>query len=361
MVRADKRVVARLNVGHDDDGKPIKVEKYFTGKGAKEAAQSWLNEQLVLHGKGVNLTPNKVTFGELAIEFLTVKKALRSATTYDKYKALHKTHLAEWDDLKPVEALAKAQGLILRLTKDHASATVREVWQIARQIFDMALERDLIRRIPKMQLPEIRNRVPRLYTDDQLRELVLVAQNSSYAPALWLELGSGLRRGEVLALTWDDILEDRVVVNKGLIRDGGNVVVKNKPKTQAGDRVVYVPAFIMDKIHALPHHKSGIVFPSEVGGYVAPWNFTRQFRAWRKAVDAKMEKAKKKDPKFTYTPLLDARFHDLRHLFVSWMHPAGCQDEGVYSTGRTRGYQNPCREIFACFRTGTQGCRKARR
>ena len=323
LVRADKRVVARLNIGPNDEGKPIRIEKYFTGKQAKQDAQAWLNEQIVLHGKGVNLNPIKVTFGELAQEFLVIKKALRSATTYDKYKALHRSHLADWDNLKPNEALAKAQGLILRLTTDHSSATVREVWQIARQIFEMALEKDLIRRIPKMQLPEIRNRVPRLYTDEQLRELIAVAQKSRYAPALWLELGSGLRRGEVLALKWDDILEDRVVINKGLIRDGGKVVVKDEPKTKAGDRLVFVPKFIMDKIHALPHHKSGIVFPSEVGSYVAPWNFTRQFRNWREAVDKKMEEKVKKDPDFSYVPLADARFHDLRHLFVSWMHRLG--------------------------------------
>ena len=57
LVRDDKRVVARLNIGQKDDGKPIRIEKYFTGKQAKAEAQIWLNEQIVLYGKGVNLNP----------------------------------------------------------------------------------------------------------------------------------------------------------------------------------------------------------------------------------------------------------------------------------------------------------------
>jgi len=332
FVRKDGRVIARLNAGRDENGKPIPVEKVFGKpdtpkdlKLIKEAAQNWLNEQLVLYSKGVNIIPSKITFGKLSAEFLLLKKALkRSPTTLDKYASIVKNHLAEWDDLRPSEAAEKAQALMMRISLARKPATAHEVWQIARQIFEMALDRDLIRRIPKVQLPTIESRVPDLYTPDQLRDLVAVANKSNYAPVLWLEIGSGARIGELLALTHKDLGKDYIVINKGLIRDGGKVALKPSPKTEAGDRKIYVPDFIMDAINALPHHKkSNLVFPSETGTYISPWNFGRQWRAWCEALDKSYEKRQAKEPDFEYTPITGARFHDLRHQFVSMMHSLG--------------------------------------
>ncbi len=83
--------------------------------------------------------------------------------------------------------------------------------------------------------------------DEQFVTLMQIAERSQYGKALWLELGAGLRKDEILAL---DIKDDRVIITKTLIRNGNKQVVKHQqPKTPAGYREVFVDPYIMAKIN----------------------------------------------------------------------------------------------------------------
>lgn len=109
-----------------------------------------------------------------------------------------------------------------------------------------------------------------------------------YAVAV-LALHLGLRRGELLALRWDDVDLDecRMVVRGSLIRVKGAGLRVNPPKTAASVRVLPIvePCLSALREHrrdqaaerlAAPYwHDASIVFASPAGTYLDPRNVTR--------------------------------------------------------------------------------------
>ena len=59
---------------------------------------------------------------------------------------------------------------------------------------------------------------------------------------------SGLRRGELIPLTWGDIdFKERTIrVNKSVEMVNGCSVLKSGAKTQAGNRTVNIPIILVD-------------------------------------------------------------------------------------------------------------------
>ena len=120
----------------------------------------------------------------------------------------------------------------------------------------------------------------------------------------YLELSSGLRRGELLALQWEDLnVKERILtVNKQVTRMEGELDV-TEPKTKNSVRKVALSQQAVDLLgqeHEL-HPDNPILFPSpRTGGYWSPDAVSRINRKLLK--NAGIEE--------------HVRFHDLRHPYV---------------------------------------------
>jgi len=102
--------------------------------------------------------------------------------------------------------------------------------------------------------------------------------------------GTGLRRGELLGLRWQDVDLDRgeLHVRRSLSRatDG---LRERTPKSAAGVRVVPLAAAVVDVLRqhrkaqsadrlAVPHWQDvGVVFASEVGSYLEPRGWSKWY------------------------------------------------------------------------------------
>lgn len=91
--------------------------------------------------------------------------------------------------------------------------------------------------------------------------------------AYWI-LYTGLRRGELLALTWDDVdlTAGQITVNKSVYYSDGTTHVKD-PKTESGVRVLPIFAKLREKITP----GTGLVFPGAKehmteGEFLVQWN-----------------------------------------------------------------------------------------
>ena len=83
-------------------------------------------------------------------------------------------------------------------------------------------------------------------------------------------LGTGLRIGEALAVTWDALdLEARTVeVRATVIRQRGvGLVLQPRPKTRSGWRVLHLPVWLVELLKARPRvaNEWDVVFPSQQG------------------------------------------------------------------------------------------------
>lgn len=150
---------------------------------------------------------------------------------------------------------------------------------------------------------------------------LLAAVHADYRIPLALAAGTGLRRGELLALTWPAVdLEDRprIRVDGTLQRADGALVVL-PPKTERSRRIVPLPATLTDALRrqraeqnerrllAGPAWNAGdFVFDRGDGQPFDPDTFSKAFRSAARSIG-----------------LDGVRLHDLRHGFASMLVSAG--------------------------------------
>lgn len=115
----------------------------------------------------------------------------------------------------------------------------------------------------------------------------------------------GLRSGEMLALTGDDIDFNRgvIIVRKGLSKVGGSYVIST-PKTSASRRVVQMPPFLEEEPSALMYGKA--TAPNE---RIFPFTHHKLRKRLQQGADE--------------AGLPHIRVHDLRHSYVSLLIDLG--------------------------------------
>ena len=86
------------------------------------------------------------------------------------------------------------------------------------------------------------------WTHEQFKAFIAgIPEPDPYHAAFMVLYYTGMRRGELLALTVEDITQDEIRINKTYnIIDGKEVI--NAPKTAAGNRSVTIPAFLYERI-----------------------------------------------------------------------------------------------------------------
>ena len=332
-IKRAERKDGRFEVKITEDGK--RISKYFE---SSAEANAWRTQQKALQLQGITLIPDRVPFGILAQAWLEAKKGDVRQTTSESYRYLYDHHIKEeFADKTPQQVADGWQNYINKMKKNYSASTTIKLNFLIKAVMEVALDRDLIRKLPRIiGLPSPVKRQPEPMTIDQIKILIRASAKSRYSPILWLELSTGLRRGEILALEWTDLSGNSVSVTKSLevTRDKGLVI--QPPKTKAGKRKIDIEPVIMKKIQAMPIIRtkapdgktvtSKIVFCTTNGTYLSPTNFSKRFRSWVRVADKLIywENIKRRrDELEEIPPITGRRFHDLRHQFGSLLADLG--------------------------------------
>ncbi len=183
--------------------------------------------------------------------------------------------------------------------------------------------------------PRIERYEGQTLTGDQAMKLLEVAKGSRIEALLLLALTTGMRKGELLALRWDDMdLEKGVLyVQRTVSRIPGRGYMESEPKTKSSRRRIVLPGVAIEvlKEHCSNQEKArvkagekwndgGIVFANNYGGFLRPDTVLDAFRQLLKEAG-----------------LPPMRFHDLRHsaatiLFVAGVNPKVIQELLGHST-----------------------------
>lgn len=180
-----------------------------------------------------------------------------------------------------------------------------------------------------------------IWSPEEATRFLATAREHRLYPAFYLAMCSGLRRGEILGLRWQDLHGSTLHIRQSLIESRGRVLLST-PKTSKGVRRV---ALSSDVLEVLEHHRqhqkasanqagdlwassgeafADLVFTNELGGPLHPRNFERTWYAlqdetrarWRQKADAANDTQSVQElERGALFPR--ARFHDLRHLNVS--------------------------------------------
>ena len=143
-----------------------------------------------------------------------------------------------------------------------------------------------------MEPPRPPKRQVRTVDEEQAAELLAALRGSRLHPITLLALATGMRRGELLALTWANVDLDRAVVTvcQSLQQTNAGVSVK-VPKSGHG-RQIALPTLAVDALRAHkalqaeerlllgPSYKNNdLVFPRYDGEFWPPDSFTSSFAA----------------------------------------------------------------------------------
>jgi integrase len=132
-------------------------------------------------------------------------------------------------------------------------STVALYHNVLHRALEQAVKWSLIRRNPCDGVDAPREVTPEMktWTAEQARAFLDVASGDDLAALWWLVLHTGLRRGELLALRWQDIDFERatLAIRRTLTR-GMDGLAFGEPKSAAGRRSLALPAVCVDRLRA---------------------------------------------------------------------------------------------------------------
>ena len=154
------------------------------------------------------------------------------------------------------------------------------------------------------RLPKLEKKEMKILPQEKIGPYLMEADKRGLLAAFYLELTTGLRRGELLALLWTDLdVDNRTIsVTKQVNRINGKLVV-SQPKTQNSIRTLAIPQQAVDLLVAehQKHPSNPYLFPSpKTGTMFDPDSFRHTHDKILKAIGAE-----------------HIRFHDLRHTFAT--------------------------------------------
>ena len=174
-------------------------------------------------------------------------------------------------DIQQFYTQLKQDGRLLRRDLYGAGLsdqTVRGIHTTLHAALDKAVEEKLIFRNPadSCKLPPAKSREMKVLAPEEIQRLLIQAKEDGCYELLLLELATGLRRGEILALQWGDLnfRTGALRVQRQVHRVKGTLVV-SPPKTKAGNRTVLLPSPVLNVLKAYKKTvHSRWMFPSPV-------------------------------------------------------------------------------------------------
>jgi len=110
---------------------------------------------------------------------------------------------------------------------------------------ERAVKECLIQRNPTEDCiaPKILRKEMNILKPEDISAYLAAAERHDALPMFYLELVSGLRKGELVALRWDDLdMEHRTItVSKQYVRNSNGEVVLSRPKTETSVWRVSIP------------------------------------------------------------------------------------------------------------------------
>jgi integrase len=296
----------RLTVELPPDGTGRRQRVTATVAGSKRDAQRRLTELLAqADQQRLGATP-RMTLAEYLDVWLRDYTATKAPKTQRVYRDLVR-HVVPRLGSVPIGRLTPSHlvGLFsaLREVPRHdgngtlALTTVHAVYRVLRTALNTAVRWQLLTRSPLdgVDPPSVPRQEMKCFDAHQARRFLAAAdeEGTRWGALFTVLLQTGCRPGELKALRWEDLdlATGRLYIRRHVQRLPGHGFVVGDTKTASGRRALTLGPDVVGllrrhraeqaecRLRAGPlWHNLGLVFPSEVGGYLEAARVTRVFR-----------------------------------------------------------------------------------
>lgn len=335
--RNDGRYAKQVYLGKDENGK--RITKTVYGKTQREANEKAAELRTKL-GKGLDVSSKNKTFKDWAKLFLSTQKETLSSSEYDtKEKRIDffYSYFGEFplEAVRPFHIESALNALAKKnpsTGKPSAKKTLAAYKQACSQVFKFAIKNRNLEFNP-VDYAEMPKDAPvgkrRALSETEQRWITELDPAKQRAKrAAMIAMFCGLRRGEMTALTWNDIDFEKKTITVNKSYDFKNNALK-LPKTDAGIRTVPMPDSLVEFLKAEKRTSLYVVVTAK--------NKMMSIDSWKRAIQSLlvdleishgtalgMEKKKNKcEPKPTVFTLQPFGWHDLRHTYATLLFEAG--------------------------------------
>lgn len=316
-LRKDGRWEGRIVIGYNENNKPI--TKNVLAKSKTECIDKL--EKLKNELYHTDSIKENMTFGEWVDYWYTTlkKNTLKPKTQLDYENRIYRhiipsigdieLKLLSQNDLQQFYSNLKNSGRLLRQDTQGnglSDRMVRACHTTCKASLDRAVKDNLIRTNPAIgcKLPSKKPKEMKILQADEVRRFLIQAKYEGYFELFLLELATGMRRGEILGLKWQDLnfkTGELQIVRQANLIDGKIEI--SEPKTKSSIRIIVLPQSLLNVLSEYKRKmNSQWIFPSPVKA-----DSLLHPAAVRKRLQIILSRADCKN----------VRFHDLRHTFAT--------------------------------------------
>jgi len=242
---------------------------------------------------------------------------LTSKTVYNTEKCLTSATLPEWSG-RLVDQITTDEIRTLISVKfgDKSPSHRKTILKLIRGAFNFALESDFVNRNPVPQMKfKVGDKIKSVLTEDQARTLLTKAKELDWPwyPHYAMALYTGMRNGELFALTWDKV---NLAERKMLVDCAWNNVDGFKSTKSGDDRIVEIAPNLLLVLEELKLRSGGEEF-------VLP-----RMEKWHKG-----EQARELRMFMIGIGLQPVSFHNLRSTWATLMLSKGVEPVKVMTMG----------------------------
>ncbi len=323
--RRDGRWEYRVVIGRDINGKSLRKSFYSKDRNGAEAKAKY---RAFLVDSGKIKPGNKVTVAYWSIVWLFNYKFGKIATkSYSNYMLYINNHILPIlgmyyiDDVRPLD--------IHRLYSqklDLSASALNHIRIALNGIFSSAVENDLCHSNPSKNVipPAKPKKAPTAFTQEELTKILAFTKEHPIGHYVEALLYTGLRIGELCALSWDDIdtAEMLIHVNKSIVvtdNPTSKYEVKNTTKTGRSRSVVLTPAGLA-AISRNQKNGSSFIFSNEKQSFYSPDAFRRQYDSVLRDLNRDLPEAER---------IRHLSPHKCRHTYASFLLAGGANIRAV--------------------------------
>lgn len=247
-----KKWMAQINVGKDENGKVKR--RSFTGNTPEEVAAKLQQVKYEIY-TGDFIDVSHITFDQLAHQVIEDKLNMNEYQQQTYFRDIETLKMCGMISDVPIQQIDYNMLKQFMLSKiNYSQSTIDKIYNQLRQTFKEAVRRKIIKDNPmdKLKKPKSKKaerKVRALSTEEQAKlvDILLTDKSIKYVPQMLISMFTGMRMGEVNALTINDINTkfNFINVDKTITRkEHGRAFVNTSPKTAKGNRQIPINTMV---------------------------------------------------------------------------------------------------------------------